>query len=328
MTKRAALEVAIADDPDDAAAYSVYADWLISEGDPLGEPIAHACRLADTPADKKLARAHAKHFAAHRAYLAGDLDDDPQTADTGWSRGFVREARIETAEDLSTLLAAPVGRFVTRLSLFDHDVLQQLRKTKVKPPLRVLAVSAPPDKRAKVDWLWAALPYLERLELVGPVTLGKIAMPAGRELIVRDADRRLIAELDAARWPALEILDLSISDLEWPLPLRLIDRATKLRELSIHAHYAPEDALQKLIDTLLDGKTLANLTELELSAFNWKVEGTLGEQIADHAARFAHLDVFDITVGRKVPAAKLAVLRELVKPTKRPFANSRTLELT
>jgi uncharacterized protein (TIGR02996 family) len=38
-SRRAAIEAAIDEDPDDPRAYAVYGDWLQEQADPRGEPI-------------------------------------------------------------------------------------------------------------------------------------------------------------------------------------------------------------------------------------------------------------------------------------------------
>lgn len=64
----AALEAAIASDPEDAQAFAVYGDWLQKHGDPRGELIA--LQNATGP---KAAAAVGKHLAQHAPRLLGSL---------------------------------------------------------------------------------------------------------------------------------------------------------------------------------------------------------------------------------------------------------------
>jgi uncharacterized protein (TIGR02996 family) len=55
--RRAAIEAAIDDDPDDARAYAVYGDWLQEQGDPRGELIALQQAAEEDPSLAGAARA-------------------------------------------------------------------------------------------------------------------------------------------------------------------------------------------------------------------------------------------------------------------------------
>lgn len=68
----AALAKVIDADPDDAAAWSVYADWLQGQGDPRGELAVVQENLRAQPKDKALLSAEKKLLKQHAAVLLGD----------------------------------------------------------------------------------------------------------------------------------------------------------------------------------------------------------------------------------------------------------------
>src|SRR6185503_10624168 len=82
------LEGAIARDPEDPGAYTVYADWLQGQNELRGELIA--AQLADTPK----ARAAAEDLLERHAwYFIGALAHDPALT-VSWQRGFIHGAEI------------------------------------------------------------------------------------------------------------------------------------------------------------------------------------------------------------------------------------------
>ncbi|MEJ7599974.1 MAG: WGR domain-containing protein [Kofleriaceae bacterium] len=69
----AALAKVIDADPTDDGAWSVYADWLQSQGDPRGELAAVQERLRAQPKDKALLAAEKKLLKDHAAQLVGEI---------------------------------------------------------------------------------------------------------------------------------------------------------------------------------------------------------------------------------------------------------------
>src|SRR5215475_222967 len=74
---RAALEAALADDPDDLATHAAYADYLMEQGDPRGEFIQVQLSLEDPtrPAKerRRLQQREAELLAQHGRQWLGDL---------------------------------------------------------------------------------------------------------------------------------------------------------------------------------------------------------------------------------------------------------------
>jgi uncharacterized protein (TIGR02996 family) len=112
-TTEADLIARIVEDPEDAAGFLVYADYLIERGDPRGE-------LISLHADGRGSEAE-RHFAQHRADLLGSLIRHDGELALDWRLGFVRGARVvaidtETALRLVTeLVDAPACRFLRTL---------------------------------------------------------------------------------------------------------------------------------------------------------------------------------------------------------------------
>ena len=146
-----ALEDTIRRNPDDAEAWSVYADWPQSQGDPRGELAALQLTLAAEPtaqSKSQLARASAL-LEQHAAMLwppklrktitdqaATEPDRDNKIRHKRWQRnpaavtwhgGFIKTATLsklgkdhefEIAELVTELFQHPSGRFVNKLKIF------------------------------------------------------------------------------------------------------------------------------------------------------------------------------------------------------------------
>ncbi|MDP1827818.1 MAG: TIGR02996 domain-containing protein [Archangium sp.] len=104
------LEAAIMATPDDDACWQVYADWLLSLGDPLGERI-RGLRTDDTEFLGNL-----KPLVTEHAALTIE-----------WSHGFIRSAvlrswgAVQADELLTWLLELPVTRFLRSLEVELRD---------------------------------------------------------------------------------------------------------------------------------------------------------------------------------------------------------------
>ncbi|MGE0549922.1 MAG: TIGR02996 domain-containing protein [Kofleriaceae bacterium] len=99
------LEAEIRAQPDELGPYLVYADWLMSRGDPRGELITLQHRCSQDPDDKRLHAAEAAFLDTHRNYLYPPaLDEllrlprtrgDAQThCEATWRLGFLDRIRI------------------------------------------------------------------------------------------------------------------------------------------------------------------------------------------------------------------------------------------
>jgi len=138
------LEAAILEDPDNAEAYLVYADWLQTAGDPRGELIALQHQLSQDPGNKKLQKAvdnlleqHGVHFVPK---MLGEMlaKEKPKKKDwayykleTGfcavdWQYGYLRSVVLARADEddpysleelIAELFAHPSARFLQELRI-------------------------------------------------------------------------------------------------------------------------------------------------------------------------------------------------------------------
>ena len=144
--RNAELEKAILANPNDRDAYTVYADWLMEQGDPRGELISLQLGNKEGQA-KKLLEKHQDYFLGPLAEHQKVRDDNGNNAASHlrtsaqekewqklaeqaffWRNGFIHRVRLshnsysdtewkgKTADVLEQLFAHPSGRFVVELS--------------------------------------------------------------------------------------------------------------------------------------------------------------------------------------------------------------------
>ena len=131
------LEDAILADPDDDAAYLVYADWLLAQNDPRGELIVlqHQAEEADGARRAKLRRTASQFLESHAAYFLGPLHErsgEERDVDARykahWRTGYVRKLELDwghsraydpelVCKELAAILEHPSFRFVLDLQL-------------------------------------------------------------------------------------------------------------------------------------------------------------------------------------------------------------------
>src|SRR5205814_2112544 len=116
---RAALEQALADDPDDLASHSAYADFLAERGDPRGEFIQVQLALegGQRPAEEleRLRRREAELLARHARdwmgdagrFLVGDWSGEDRPWDYHFRRGWLDSVRL--LPQIDAALADVVG---------------------------------------------------------------------------------------------------------------------------------------------------------------------------------------------------------------------------
>ena len=132
------LEDAILADPDDDAAYLVYADWLLAQNDPRGELIVlqHQAEEADGARRAKLRRTASQFLESHATYFLGPLHErskgrkyeDDARYEAHWRTGYVRRLELDwsrsgaydpdlVCKELAAILEHPSFRFVLDLQL-------------------------------------------------------------------------------------------------------------------------------------------------------------------------------------------------------------------
>ena len=171
------LEARIVAQPDDDEAWSVYADWLESHGDPRGELVALAMRAEATRAPKLELIANAR-LSRNAASIAGGLRQIFRTGDgelpqgVTWRRGFASALRFDPGTILRPLAEAVRAAFADEACAFVREVVIQNSLEPIDDAIVALAKSAPASVRgvvlssgAGIEEVAAlyALPHLARL---------------------------------------------------------------------------------------------------------------------------------------------------------------------
>ncbi|MEO8553040.1 MAG: hypothetical protein ABI678_23870, partial [Kofleriaceae bacterium] len=212
------LEAAIAADPESPASYSVFADWLQSQGDVRGNVMAVAIAAEERGDDKAFLKELKKYIhdllGPLAAYTAATRDGDPDVF--AWRFGVIHGAYLHAERQkpldrtLDALLRHASGRFLVDLTLVQNERIQET--------LDVLAYRAPTSLRGLRLWavsnvnlaaLWPALPLLRRLSLSGhALALGALELPALERLELVDSQMpaRSARTLVHAPFPVLEQL--------------------------------------------------------------------------------------------------------------------------
>jgi uncharacterized protein (TIGR02996 family) len=241
-----ALELAAFDNPDDADAWAVYADWLTSVGEPLGELISlelqiEAAVAMRRPISPALASRYAELSSGPARRADGPLakllatPDATRSLALEWRRGHPYLARIATDslrltnELLAGLMATRGPTLLNSLSVTfsaQHDETGALEFTGGSTASRLRALdidgwtfsrSARPLADLTLD-LADTWPRLESLRIRCPhVRLAALAHSRLRNLTIslrRAFDPDPIQHLASARLPALEDLQLFLGASE------------------------------------------------------------------------------------------------------------------
>jgi len=228
-----ALRAALGQDPEDAAAYAVYGDWLQRHGDPRGELIALQLAADALPKDGALAQrartAVGRYLASHAAYLLGDLAAAvpdlraPNLPPFIWRFGFIHQAKLlvdgpggSAGETLAKLLAHPSGAFLAKLDVRTTDrdaraVVDELARA-APASLRELELFARADLGA-LDELWPALAHARDVSVTArSFEPGALALPAARRVRLQTINMTgaTMASVARAPWPVLERLELRL----------------------------------------------------------------------------------------------------------------------
>jgi uncharacterized protein (TIGR02996 family) len=341
-----ALEAAIAERPDERGGYEVYADWLDERGDPRGEWIHVQLATEDRPGDAELRQREQDLLATHEAEWLGRLSSSGYwptvPIQVAWRRGFVHRAEVRTQYETEEaaliyreLAALPAAALLRELRASvacsyggggddDSSLIEALRDRPL-PTLRVLELD---PFEFQLSWTHvgdlsranAALARLEALTIgAGRITLGAIDLPELRRLRLESGGLRahVLASLAAARWPALETLEVFLGTSEYggtctpvdvmpilagatlPLVTRLaLCNGTFGDELAVAATRAP---------------ILSRLRALDLSLGTMGADGAAA--IVEHAVAFAHLDELDLSENY-IPDAACERLRAVLPNAK------------
>jgi uncharacterized protein (TIGR02996 family) len=310
------LEAAIAQDPEHAAHYGVYGDWLESQGDPRGQLIALAL-AADAQPSPRLAAAIGKLRKEHADSLLGPLAKyatrDGEDKAFAWRYGFIRRADLQADRHgaldgaLEQVLCHPSARFLVELALG--------RDPKLQPAIDVLIRLAPRSLRALRLWsvadldlgrLWAAVPELRRLSLAGErLELGDLELAMLERVELCDAEMpRASVRVLARRLGRVQQLKLDFgrgtltgaASIDDVLALLARGDLAQLAQLSlVNVRYASE-----VVRELVASPLAAQLKYLDLS--NNQMLDPHAVELASFAARFPQLATLDVSFNRLSPA--------------------------
>ncbi|HEY0252838.1 MAG TPA: hypothetical protein VGC41_14985 [Kofleriaceae bacterium] len=318
------IETAIESDPENPASYSVYADWLMAQGDPRGQVMAAAIAADGQPdADKQFARALKKNIHELLGPLAPyaiAAKGDPDVF--AWRFGVIHRAYLHAARQrpldavLDQLLGHVSGRFLVELALAEKDRIQEA--------LGVLATRAPTSLRALRLWqvgapqlgeLWPALPRLRRLALEGrSLELGTLDLPQLEKLELIDSQMRAATgrAIALSPFPHLEQLrvdfghgymtgNATIDDVFEFLARKDVPN---LRHLAlVHTRYPRE-----LVMELADSGMSRQLEHLDLSYDELSDANAI--ELARRRANFPKLQTLDVT-GNRLSERGLVAIREV-----------------
>lgn len=250
----AELEARIAANPDDDAAWQVYADWLNEQGSPRGELAAlHlAYEKKALPSLRQKAEALiAKQFAA------------PELDLVKWKAGFWQ--RIAVRDDFD-VLANPSARLCQRMTLTSSDddhspAAEALAEHGPFPALRRLTIGADPEYgQSDYD------SYLDIRSCHGLARLPAV-LPNLRMLSLR-----VIEDFDFASFPNLETLTiLAVTPKVESLRALFAIDLPKLRRLKLDLGTMNAEATDQLLSAsdftaLASGKHVPRLAKLEIHA--------------------------------------------------------------
>ena len=321
--RNAELEAAIYANPDDDAAYLVYADWLQQRGEPLGEFIVGHHRNGKLFLDE------------HQTDMLGPLADySDMLTGLAWKNGFITTATVantferspdhdgeleefDVEELLGMLLDSEAGRFIQNLTVgivtFQDNgyggCMMEIGARRLLA-LRTLYIGDFHSEETELNWshlgdaspLYAGIPNVQSLTLrSGTMSLGAIDLPEVRRFatLTGGLQKDAIASITKAKWPKLERLELQIgssrydSDID-PDDLRPIFDGEGLPPTLTHLGLANYEYTNEILPLLAASKILPRLRSLDLSL--GPCGGDEGvERLLALKDAFAHLERLDLS---------------------------------
>jgi len=317
--RNAELEAAIVEEPDSPDAYLVYGDWLLEQGDPLGELVSVQAALIKKPRDKELLRRQRDLLYQEEINL-GTFADLEHT----WSFGFLESITLDQpSRALYTELFDLVpARFLRELDA-DADardglteIIGAMVEIGLPQALRKLSLASGGTDMGDVSVLYPRLARIKELVLRGAiVTLGTIDLPEVETFTFESppttAHFRSLAE---ARWPKLRALSLGFADARdraTPKDLGpLLASLPDLQHLGLADHHRGDELVPLLVEK--HRPLLAKLTSLDLSRTGLTDEGA--KVLLDSAAAFEHMDSIDLRENElsSAPAKRLEKALDMV----------------
>ncbi|HEU0034637.1 MAG TPA: TIGR02996 domain-containing protein [Kofleriaceae bacterium] len=221
------LVAAIEADPDDTAAYLVYADWLIERGDPRGE-------LITLHAEDPTCAAAERHLERHRRELLGPLAVHAGHVTLDWQLGFVRAAHLIAIDEpavmrlLDAVLESPACRFLRTLviQLVERSALTAIdaRLARAGSPrtLEQLELGTP-EQYQPSDALLAAFPRLSPRTHSWDAIAARIATLSPPALALDPARLAPVTVRDGGRaLPGHMLIYGLVAELQEDVPLGLV----------------------------------------------------------------------------------------------------------
>lgn len=319
------LEAMLADNPEDAGTWQVYADWLIEQGEPWGEVIAMA--------------AAGKRPKEQQAAATKDLLRGLDGSSLEWRFGTIDRASLcpededsgESDDDditpyratLSRLLKHPAGRLIRELELglppsddvdWAYDVvIPALVGSGTLPLLRVLDMTPDAEFMDQDSWravgdlsgLWAVAPQLREVRLKGSGNdqasskLGTVVAPFLEKFIHISSglSKGVPISLGKATLPELRHLELYIGQEDYGNTCSVKSFAGILEGKGLprleYLAIANSEWERELIVALARAPVVKRLRTLDLT------KGTMWREAAqallEHASSFRHLELLDLS---------------------------------
>lgn len=240
---------------------AVYADELLSRGDPRGELIAIDLEIAEHGSTAELA---SRRTSILHGWLGGHVPMNPHRPWIGESLqlGFVDDLCIDeqgalTVDDVRLALATPLAPYLRGVTVIGdaRSIARTLRELAVREHghLQRLTISARDGglvDDGAVRALLAACPRLQLLEVRGNQVLRDLPHPTLRRARITGFDAIVaLADGTGDAWPAVEELDFAFGDA-------LADYGRRIPVVALPAGEPP---------TLLAAEMLPALRRLDLS---------------------------------------------------------------
>jgi uncharacterized protein (TIGR02996 family) len=272
-------------DPDDPEAWIVLADWLTERGDPRGLMLALEASGRDPEQFEQLRRQHLHRYseALWPSFGVRSEAELIQHVELRWRTGLIINARPlgpkqssrgMLASQLEGLLASEAAIVLAELrgDLVDpRAIVGALLDGPPRPNIRKLTLGDYRTSMPELDRVWAKVPGLRELELLGPNIwiegLGAALPRLARLRLCCELDPMPLLAFDEATFPGLRTLELRLgghdyfADIE-PLHPLLTGRATPaLERLAITGVASGDD----LVAALASSPLLDRLRNLDLS---------------------------------------------------------------
>ncbi len=322
----ATLEAMLAEDPEDAGTWQVYADALLEQGNAWSEVIAMAVagkrpKQQQADAAKDLLRELDGSTLEWRFGTLDKVSLCPEEEDSGDAGG---EADLTNyAATLKRILKHPAGRLVRELELglpptddtdWAYDaILPTLVGSGTLPLLRVLDLTADAEFMDQDSWraigdlskLWAIAPQLRVLRLKGSnndegisTKLGTIVAPHLEKFvhISSGLSKNVPIELGKAMLPELRHLELYLGEEDYGNTCKMksfagIFEGKGLPRLE-YLGLANSEWERELIVALAKAPIVRRIRTLDLTKGTLWREGA--QALIEHAAAFRHLELLDV----------------------------------